>query len=166
MGTVPIRKVMADRRFEASFAVTISSKYGKAESIRFDQGSTEYSEDQYYEFYKSKLNTVDITERSVAIELVSFENNGVSSASRDGAWRAASDFVAKRKEARKPTSVFLRVEIMPDVEVKRAQASKSNSKSANRPNQNKDPALAKQESDKNSLLIPNGDNDADSESED
>ena len=130
MGTAPFINVMADRRFESS-RNKVTNKYGEAESMKIEQGSTEYSEDDYYEFYKEKLDTVKHSERSVAIKVIAYSNLEESDASRNGAWRAASEFVKKRKNADNPASVFLRVEKMPEVKVRRAEASKSSRKVAN-----------------------------------
>ena len=158
MGTAPFVNVMADRRFESSLN-TVTNKYGEAEKINIDQGSTEYSEDDYYKYYKEKLDTVKDSERSVAIEVIAYKDGVESNASRNGAWRAASKFVEKRKNAGKPASVFLRVEKMPEVKVRRTEASGSSTKPAKILNSKKVADSTKQQKKKNPIMISDDEND-------
>lgn len=123
MGTVPISKVIAERRFGRSLVVGQNFKYGKSEPIDIDSGLTEYSENEYYAFYKNHLAGVSDDEKSVAIELYVCPDFGLSDANRNGAWRAASEFVGTRKTKNKPASVLLCLDKMPEVTSKRLKVS-------------------------------------------
>ena len=77
-----------------------------------------FDESDYYLLYKYNLSQVGEGETSVAMQLVINHSAGSSEDNRNGAWRAADEFIKTRAANQNPVSVLLCTNNLPEVKRK------------------------------------------------